>query len=282
MVGKRSARVVASQRALGYQSSMNRTLVIALLATAVGCLEDRDLCAEFGLVESRAEDRCVCPSGTTEREDGDGCDLPDGGFVAFPDAAPRDAALDGGSAAEDSDVRDSETDTQTAPDTGTESSDASRCDASTETCDGADNDCDGLIDEAADFGCPATSTCTRGACVSGRCVGVLIDEDGDGFASATLGACGLDCDDGDDRVFPGQTEYFVEPRADGSWDYDCSGANDLLFPDGILGSCNMAIRPCQSGWSSTFPFCGDTARYITRSDCAARICDVEDRQQRCR
>jgi hypothetical protein len=282
MVEKRSVRDVALPPALGYQSTMNRTLVVALAATVVGCIEDRDLCAEFGLVENRVEDRCVCPTGTTEREDGDGCDLPDGGFIAFPDAAPPDAARDGGSGADDSGVLDAETDAPAVPDAGTETIDASACDTSTETCDGTDNDCDGLIDEATDLGCPATSACTRGACVSGRCVGVLIDEDGDGFASATLGACGLDCDDSDDRVFPGQTEYFVEPRADGGWDYDCSGGNDLLFPDGTLGSCNMAIRPCQPGWSGTFPFCGDIARYIARSDCAARICEIEDRQQRCR
>lgn len=79
---------------------------------------------------------------------------------------------------------------------------------------GPDAPCAGVV-------CPApTDACHTNTCqpTTGACEMRLIDADADGFAAATLGACGTDCDDGDPEVSPGATERI----ADGV-DQDCDG-----------------------------------------------------------
>ena len=88
--------------------------------------------------------------------------------------------------------------------------------AESEVCDGIDNDCDDVADE-------------------GMEIAIYIDADGDGFGEdpPVETACpdavpegysteGLDCDDGDDAVYPGATE-----ACDGA-DNDCDGETDEL------------------------------------------------------
>jgi hypothetical protein len=65
------------------------------------------------------------------------------------------------------------------------------------------------------------------------------DRDGFGDPKAKATACvvprghvanATDCDDNDPQVHPGQLEWFALPRANGSFDYDCSGAEELRYP----------------------------------------------------
>lgn len=46
-----------------------------------------------------------------------------------------------------------------------------------------------------------------------------------------------DCDDGNVNAKPGQTSYFATARANGSFDYDCSGTIDKETPEYVGGSC---------------------------------------------
>jgi hypothetical protein len=52
------------------------------------------------------------------------------------------------------------------------------------------------------------------------------DKDGDG-----IDTCSGDCDDNDANVFPGQQAFFVVPRANSSFDYDCDGEDELRWTD---------------------------------------------------
>ncbi len=100
-----------------------------------------------------------------------------------------------------------------------------------ETCNALDDDCDGMSDEG-----------VRTLC--------YFDGDRDGHApraATAMPACGAcpdgttarapgatpDCDDGDERAFPGQTDYFDLARDDGSFDFDCNGSVVARSPGGI-------------------------------------------------
>lgn len=55
--------------------------------------------------------------------------------------------------------------------------------------------------------------------------GTDCDDDGDD-ADSTACDGGTDCDDTDDRVHPGQTQYFEAPSHHAGFDYDCNGAEE--------------------------------------------------------
>jgi len=71
--------------------------------------------------------------------------------------------------------------------------------------------------------CPAQSACTQNLCnpVDGQCYYPLIDADGDGEASTTLGACGTDCSDKDPAIFSKNQEVCKDGK-----DNDCNTATD--------------------------------------------------------
>lgn len=96
-----------------------------------------------------------------------------------------------------------------------------------------------------------------------------IDNDGDNYCETppctNASSAEADCDDNDPDVHPNQLQYFVTPRADGSYDYDCSGHDDPEI-DQTFGGCTVSFQPftCQpmgAGWSTTVPACGVTASY---------------------
>lgn len=107
-------------------------------------------------------------------------------------------------------------------------SDADVC-TGTETCDTSTHTCV----EGTDLDCGEPDACHTASCDSVMgCVETLIDADGDGFAAATLGACGMDCDDSERMTFPGAEELCdtVDNDCDGDvdeeapfWFADCDG-----------------------------------------------------------
>lgn len=114
------------------------------------------------------------------------------------------------------------------------------------------------------------------------------DEDHDGFGdeSKPLSTCPLgvvsktadDCDDFDPDVKPGQTKLFDEPRANGSWDYNCNGledGNDQLgtCPDtsgdepvpGSEGWVEVCPSGCPNDTYAAPPECGDEGAWKTNA-----------------
>jgi hypothetical protein len=72
------------------------------------------------------------------------------------------------------------------------------------------------------------------------------DADSDGFLDATCG--GFDCYDNNPLANPAQTGYFTVDRGDGSFDYDCSGAEERLIGRGrclnfLVGGCTPSNIP---------------------------------------
>jgi hypothetical protein len=79
------------------------------------------------------------------------------------------------------------------------------------------------------------------------------DQDGDGYADTKC--LGTDCCDTDPKAHPFQANYFTTPDACGSFDYDCSGANEPQY--GAYLSCAGPAAACHSLCSSTPCSCGD-------------------------
>lgn len=95
------------------------------------------------------------------------------------------------------------------------------------------------------------------------------DEDGDGHGALTATTscpkAGVayveshdDCDDTNALVRPGQTAYFTQPRGDGSFDYDCSGADEPRESRVYRGTCLCSDFGCSlgEGWFVEAPACG--------------------------
>lgn len=120
------------------------------------------------------------------------------------------------------------------------------------------------------------------------------DQDGDGYAPSISSqvasdtqpanyirrkdALGFDdCYDSNANVYPGQTSYFATDRGDGSFDYDCNGANDVQW--GQTTSCVCDKWGCSSGtgWDGSVPACGVTATWYADSACGS-----VNRTQACR
>jgi hypothetical protein len=160
----------------------------------------------------------------------------------------------------------------------------------TESCTtvGVDDNCNGATDEAGAAGC---TTYFR-------------DQDGDTWGSQTESKClcaasgqftatrSGDCCDTDDRAKPGQTTYYATADNCGSYDYNCSTADDKEpFPTG--GGCSgwSVGSGCglNQGWEGGQPACGASANYVIGGCgycCLAWTCCCdptrESRVQKCR
>lgn len=139
---------------------------------------------------------------------------------------------------------------------------------------GGDAPVDSSSDAGADTGCVLNSQCNdENACTKDLCNGLgvctnpLEDGDGDGEAPTTLGACGLDCHDGNKDVFSKQTQFFDAPytlsKGTTSWDYDCNGVDERQHAD--VFKCVVSGTKCivTPGWSGTIPACGALGTYVT-------------------
>jgi hypothetical protein len=146
--------------------------------------------------------------------------------------------------------------------------------ASPEVCgDGLDNNCNGLVDETGGM--------------------VYRDVDGDGHGNPATGiqscsppagyvTAGDDCDDNDNRVFPGQTAFFGTARPNLTYDYNCDGSDEKKFPQRL--TCTNGPGGCQANgtwFSATIPNCGKAGFAATCSaSCTSSI--TTSQQQLCR
>ncbi|MFT7517965.1 MAG: hypothetical protein ACI9MC_000089 [Kiritimatiellia bacterium] len=152
----------------------------------------------------------------------------------------------------------------------------------TEVCDRKDNDCDTKVDEEGASGC---STFYRDN-----------DKDGYGDPKASKCLCSTestytstnknDCYDNNGSAKPGQTSYFGSNRGDGSWDFNCDGAQSKNRSAEF--KCSGAVWVCAShtdGWLGSVASCGVTGTWAT--DCSGTFtgCDPTGKrsiQQTCR
>lgn len=163
------------------------------------------------------------------------------------------------------------------------------------TCDATKHTCNPpLSPPSCDDNIPCTTdSCDPNAAAGkGACVHVLIDADKDGFAPASLGPCGSDCDDDDPDSFPGQTKYFTTPNKRGNFDYNCAGGDEAHWP--ALLKCNEDYPNCtvaNGGWfyvgADSVPACGSAADWISEcmgnvtSQCVGRPASTTRRTQEC-
>jgi hypothetical protein len=115
------------------------------------------------------------------------------------------------------------------------------------------------------------------------------DCDADDDQHPAKGACqGDDCEDGDARVWPGQTEYFADRQTRVDYDYDCSGSAEqeqlepIVCPGVAVGAC-----PTRTGFLKTLPACGEIGAWGTckvtppLDTCDQMVVDA-GRRMRCR
>ena len=115
-------------------------------------------------------------------------------------------------------------------------------------------------------GGPSSSVAATGTGGAGGCGDCDLDCD----TYLAVGACGgADCDDLDEDVHPGQLKWFDTPRKNGgSYDYDCSGADEHEF---ATFACSGAVCADMSAvFLSVAPVaCGQMAPF---GNCALLLC----------
>lgn len=116
----------------------------------------------------------------------------------------------------------------------------------------------------------------------------FVDADGDGHGGATpVSACDApanavassdDCDDHDPLTYPGEPTFFATPRANGTYDYDCSGANDPQTPEAscqwqsgtsCLGTSGFYAHSVNGTLQGGSPPCGQPGIVAT---CEQEVC----------
>lgn len=132
-----------------------------------------------------------------------------------------------------------------------------------ETCDGATHRCQ--AGPAPD--CSDGDDCTEDSCddAMGGCLHALFDGDGDGHAPTTAGACGDDCDDTRDDVYPGAEELCdgvdnncnidVDELAP-TWYVDCDSDGFAASTDSSRVACSTppsTVTGCGGAWTSRRP-----------------------------
>ena len=98
--------------------------------------------------------------------------------------------------------------------------------------------------------------------------------------------CDGDCDDNDEDVFPGQTDFFSEPRANESFDFDCNDDVEKLITTVVPECFRVAASSCSSveGWATNAPpACGEEGTYRICSRFKGTCRQTEEtRTQTCR
>jgi hypothetical protein len=139
-----------------------------------------------------------------------------------------------------------------------------------------------------DSDCNDNSLCTRDRCTlaGNECVFEVIDGDGDGEASTSIGACGTDCHDGNASVFSSQMTFFqtAYTTTEGlkSFDYDCNSVEEKELT-AVFVRCEAGCTTTP-GWQNAAPACGVTGKWVAACRLILSSCVplVADRIQRCR
>jgi hypothetical protein len=134
----------------------------------------------------------------------------------------------------------------------------------TVSCVGENNTCDALGSGTCKL--QDGATCAQDAdCAFSKCQAYYGDADGDGYGAPATAhrrcdvspkprageiSVGGDCCDKDPKVHPGQTAYSSAQSACGSYDYDCSGGEELQYR-----SCGIAAM------SAPVPGCGGICEF---------------------
>lgn len=147
-----------------------------------------------------------------------------------------------------------------------------------EICDDVDNDCDDDTDEG------ALTTFYRDA-----------DDDDFGDDDDTIDACsapegyvatGGDCNDDEERAFPGQTQYFGFPNAVTGFDWNCNGSVDYEIDESGPVRCMSGDCPTTRRWVDSSPACGTDAVvwYCDRSGgtCGSPVEEIDSVTALCR
>ena len=150
-----------------------------------------------------------------------------------------------------------------------------------EVCGGMDEDCDGKFNEDGAQGCKT----------------LYPDADGDGYGAQVAGKCtctptagytvenNQDCYDGNKYAYPGNGGWYTSHRGDGSFDYDCDGAEtkEHTLTGGncstILGFCSAT----QKGFTGGIPPCGGSGEFLDGCNSGFFSCkkSTTSVQQRC-
>jgi hypothetical protein len=78
----------------------------------------------------------------------------------------------------------------------------------------------------------------------------------------------MDCDDNNASVNPGAVDWFITPRSDGSFDYNCDGTDTKRYTS-ITTGCVAVYPSCsfgQPGWEDSVPACGQSGAYLSGCD----------------
>jgi hypothetical protein len=145
-------------------------------------------------------------------------------------------------------------------------------------------------------------TCQNGLCFGTPSNGCgdkkkyYADQDQDGYGDPTnsIQSCPpppanfvenkSDCDDRDNKVHPGQSEYFeTSSNGQGIFDYNCDGVEEVQYKDVVSCQLLTTLTCITPGWKEKVPTCGAQAPYIP--SCAGLgPChnNPVDRRQTCR
>lgn len=115
------------------------------------------------------------------------------------------------------------------------------------------------------------------------------DRDEDGYLAVGIPGsdCGaIDCDDADDRVFPGQQNYYDQEAAGGGFDFDCNGIEEPLYTQ-VGGECTgdwWGTSCSGTGYYNGVPDCGQVGQWhsCADQDGECREVSASDRPMPCR
>jgi len=138
-----------------------------------------------------------------------------------------------------------------------------------------DEDCDGSTDEENATGCTNHFRDQDGATWGSQSeVKCLCQAQGEYTATRSGDCCDLD-----PRALPGQTGWFTQVNACGSFDYDCSNTAERQYGSANGRCTDWAIGTgcvLEPGWQgSTVPNCGETRNYVSGGCgycCIAWVC----------